>query len=304
MLETALGTPFRSALMRWDAKKEEDFLRYLAKQTFAKVLDIPRAKKEIGPTEIVDTFFILGSGSSIESLEPRHFLEIANQRSVGINNWLVHPFVPDLLSFESVPSVGDGGDFGRALRLLERPDVQVVLPKILILRPRTEPEMAQLALIPRVLQSQTFIYGRLSPATRVDSNLPADFQIFFDKVSKNSQNLVLDSGASVVRMTTFALLLGFRRIVLCGVDLVGSKYFWEKNPAYLDQIFSPWPVNNQKSSQHETLGTTTRPFAVDQMLFGLAQYLRSRGGAQIYVSSRASALSSFLPVYPWGGQRG
>jgi hypothetical protein len=246
-----------------------------------------------------DKFFILGSGASIEQLSPENFAEIGRHQSVGINNWGLHPFVPDMYSFESVPGVGDGQDFRRSLELLNREDIIARSPALLVLRPKTRGGLASLSSLPAELRDRVFFYGRITPATRQTRNLIADFDSFFRTVSPRNPCVLLDSGASIVRMAILGIILGYRHLVFAGVDLNNSRYFWEENPLYFSQRTPTRPVNNQAGSMHETLSSLTRPFGVIQLVRQLSVYVEKFMGGTIRVSSPSSALAEFLDQHEW-----
>jgi len=104
-------------------------------------------------------------------------------------------------------------------------------------------------------------------------------------------------------MVSLGILLGFRRIVLTGVDLNGSPYFWERNPSYLENLVGPAPVNNQSGGVHETTDERNRPFSVVTMLCALSDYFRSELNGELLIASDTSALSGFLPTIDWRGLR-
>ena len=302
LLEGPSGSPLRRHIMAREARQERTFVRAQAARAGVKSFSLDEASPLLGPSSEIDTFFVLGSGASIEELSPENFDEIALQRSIGINNWAIHPFVPDGFSFESVPQVGDGRDLPRALQLLDRRDILEKQPSILVLRPGTREGLLNLGHTPQALAPKIRFYGRVTPATRMESNLARDIESFFRHISSRQSEIVIDSGASVVRMVTLGILLGFRRIVLAGVDLNGSPYFWEKNPTYLEGLSGPLPVNNQPSGFHETTRTGTRPFSVVTMVKALANYFCSEHDGQLLVSSKNSVLSEFLPVLSWNSK--
>ncbi len=96
LIETRVGGIARQQIMVKDAAAEQAFVG--AQSAVAGVAALTPARVALGlrAKPSADTFFILGSGGSIEELTTQNFDEIGQQRSVGINNWPVHPFVPDL----------------------------------------------------------------------------------------------------------------------------------------------------------------------------------------------------------------
>ena len=299
LLETPLSGQLRRRIMSKEAEREVEFVQRQASRASVQTHSTGEFSSMLGPSREIDTLFVLGSGASIEELSTENFREIALQRSVGINNWVVHPFVPDFFSFESVPWVGDGQDLPRALQSLHRREIVDKNPLLLILRPGTEDGISNLRFVPEALRTRVRFYGRVSPATRSPQNLTSDIGCFFRHISPHPYDVVMDSGASVVRMVTLGILAGFRRIVLAGVDLNGSPYFWERNPRYLDNLVGPAPVNNQSGGAHETTDSGSRPFSAVTMLIALSDYFRSERSGELLIASRSSALGAYLPTIEW-----
>lgn len=297
--DTFLGTWLRNHILRAESVREFSFVTRQATIAGLSRLDQEELRSSLGPTPDVDTLFVLGSGASVEELTSAHFSEIASQRSVGINTWPVHTFVPDIFSFESVPTAGDGQDFARNLSYLHRGDIIEKGPTVLILRPKTGEELGHLSAIPETLGQSTYLYGRVTPVTRRLSTLQKDIDYFFDHIAPTTPGILFDSGASVARMIALGIVMGFRRIVLVGVDLNGSGYFWEKNPAHLAGLSGPQPRNNQQGVAHETTLTQNRPFSVVSMVAALDTYLRTNFGGEISIATNNSALTGLLAPTQW-----
>jgi hypothetical protein len=298
-LESPLGAPIRQAIVKQEARAEKAFVKRKAEEAGVKVFDPESFGKQLTDKPQADTFFILGSGSSINDLTAANFQEIGRHRSVGINNWPVHSFVPDLYSFDSVPWVGDGQNFRRSLDLLHRQDIVTSSPQVLIVRLKNQSEIDHIDTLPAELRSNVHFYGRVMPPTRRVSNLSADLRTALKILRHEHSGIVLDSGASMVRMVGIALALGYTKIVLVGVDLNNTRYFWEDNRLYPEGEAINSPVNNQGELLHETTDTWIRPFSVIDMMEKLANVVSDDYGGNIFIGSSQSALSSVLPVYSW-----
>ena len=297
--ESRMGGFLRKIAMSKDARVESRFTSGQAIAAGVRNLGFSDFLTQYGPSDGVDTLYVLGSGSSVNKLTSNQFEEIATQRSVGINTWAVHPFVPSFYCFESVPWVGDGRDFYRSLSLLRRDDIVHRDPAILILRPKKSSEFQALAEVPRELQSNIHFYGRVTPATRNRANLLDDIDYFFESLVTKHPGLVLDSGASVVRMVALGIIMGFRKIVLVGVDLNGSPYFWEQKPHLLENLRSERPVNNQQSEIHETRASSNRVFGALTMLATLGEFIRLKLGGTILTTSLELPIAETLTIHEW-----
>lgn len=296
-LDAPFGRALRSQIFRFEALREAKFVET---QRAAAGLEVSVERRLIHElrSRVNDTFFILGSGSSVEEDAARRFDTVSQGVSVGINAWALHDFVPTLYCFEPVPSMESG--HARTLSFLNRPEVLDALPGILVLRPRTNPEFAQLRQLPDRLLSRTTLYGRVAVPTRALRNLPRDTSAAVKLLTRIMPPLVtLDSGASVVRMTSLAVQLGFRKICYVGVDLNHTEYFWERNPSYLARRGIASFESGQTGAIHETLNPVNRPFPVTDVIRAFVNGIEDEGGVQLFSGSSSSELARFLPVFPW-----
>jgi len=300
-LETTAGSFVRKAVVAREARLEEACVATLAQQAGVSIFHPQNFGGKLEAKPSADTFFILGSGGSINALTPGNFEEIGRQRSVGINNWPIHDFVPDMYSFDSVPWVGDGNNFRRSMDLLRREDIVNARPLVLVVRLKNPGELKVLETIPPELRDNVHFYGRVMPATRKVKNLTRDVRDALASVLSRRDGIVLDSGASIVRMVGIGLSLGYKNIVLTGVDLNNTQYFWENEPSYKAESVINSPVNNQGPTTHETTNAWNRPFSVVDMVQSLAAVVAEDFGGQIFIASAESTLASFLPVYSWAG---
>ena len=289
-------SPFRSMLAEYDASRQVASVEKTAAQSFAN----PLLPLEIGG-ELKDkekTFFILGSGASVEDLVTENFAEISGGVSVGINAWVLHDFVPDIYAYEPVETVMT--DHYRTLSYLDRPSILRARPLILVLRPRNKFELNQLEQIPAVLQDRVRLYGRVSPYTRIESNLRRDLPKLANSLNTQKFSpVLLDSGASIIRMANLGLKLGSRRIVFVGVDLNNIDYFWERNPGRLAKYGLSTFQSGQTGQTHETMRTTSRPFPVDVMVEHLARLAKLEFSCDFAVASPDSVLAKVIPVHKW-----
>jgi hypothetical protein len=154
--------------------------------------------------------------------------------------------------------------------------------------------------IPRELQTNTYLYGRSSPFTRRVENLGAELEtIFLRHKDSRLRNAVLDSGASIFRMSYLGLLMGFREIVYVGVDLLSPDYFWEKDPSFISRRGLGSFDAPQPGLVHETLDPKNRPFIVSDALRALSVVMDRRFGARFFTANSASPLADFMPSYDW-----
>jgi len=286
---------FRRWLTSKDASRESQFLRRISSSSPYSVLTSRGALSQQNHSGV---FFILGSGASVEDLSSTNFAEIRDGISVGINAWVLHDFVPNFYAYEPVEN--SSTDHFLTLSYLNRPDILDARPKLLILRPRTPFEWRQLEQVPASLDNQIRIYGRVSPFTRNLANLPLDLSSTLSLLAQDRfDSILIDSGASIVRMAHLGLKLGFKRIVFVGVDLNNVEYFWQRNSSHLVRNGIASFDSGQRGTVHETMSGRSRPFPILEMIAGLAQVAWRDFSCKFEVASRASALARDLSIYDW-----
>lgn len=289
-------SPLRSMLAEYDASRQVSSVEKTAAQSFANPLKPREISGELKCRE--RTFFILGSGASVENLVTENFAEISTGVSVGINAWVLHDFVPDMYAYEPVQTFMT--DHYRTLSYLDRPSILAARPLILVLRPRNRFELDQLDQVPDVLRDRVRLYGRVSPYTRIESNLRADLPQLARSLSRRQfAPVLLDSGASIIRMAHLGLKLGSKRIVFVGVDLNNVDYFWERNPGRLVKYGIPAFQSGQTGQTHETMRKGSRPFPVDTMVEHLARVAKHKFSCEFAVASPDSVLAKVIPVHKW-----
>ena len=245
------------------------------------------------------TLVVLGSGESVEEVTASQWELIGDCVSVGLNNWLVHDFIPDVYCFEQVQSSLDADARDSMSELLGREEVARRAPAVLLLRPHSETSPDRVIEIPLGLRDQTRVYGRTGVVTRDRTNLVGDLRrLIRNSVNGNlPESIVLDEGMSVARVLSLGVRAGFSSIVLVGVDLNSTRYFFDINPSYLTRRgmegFNPW---KKRGRVHGLEETKTRTFAASTFVPAFAQAARQEVGTNVYVSSSSSALADHLQV--------
>ena len=117
------------------------------------------------------------------------------------------------------------------------------------------------------------------------------------------QKLVREQVIQQQRMSiTFAIDLarkcGFRKIVLCGVDLNSTKYFWETIACsnFIDHRIS-FPVTLQTGTTHSTMNATVNALKADQVLYCIQNTYKTYFDIDLFVSSKKSLLYPTYPLY-------
>ena len=267
-------------------------------------LDTRDSQSLMGETR-PETLFILGSGPSVNTLSAQNLDEVGRGFSIGVNSWILHPFVPNVYAFEPSESVEYHHESQVLREVLATRLEQGHDSRILHLRPHASTDKALEVLPPDALAHRFSYYGRTALTTQLVSNLERDLTQLLQAHSgeRLPSEILLDSGGSVGRMVSLGIFFGFQKIVLTGVDLNRNEYFFEDNPGYLEDLgitsYNPW---KSRTKHHETQQRTNRAFVATEFLGALAKLSKERGGPEMFVANHQSLLSEVMPPYEWSGR--
>jgi hypothetical protein len=250
--------------------------------------------------------FILGSGSSVNELCDEDFAHIGTQISIGLNVWLIHRFIPTAYSLEyETPPGRSKRAWERFEEILSSEELRRKSPKILHLRPSGEAKLVRQFSLPPELSRNSLIYGRTNLFSKSLLSLDQDVEALLWAYQRNCvpPNVLPDNGASVVRLIFLGLLQGFRTIVLVGVDLNSSPYFWRVESSSYASPENARDFPRPSETPHGTLDTAERPFRTDDVILSLARTGKKLFGARIFAGSTSSSLARTLPVYDWKAHR-
>lgn len=296
LIDLPVLSAIRTLLALKAARQQGDLVKRWSRRLGISPLDVAEMRSNLPDG---DTLFVLGSGDSVEAMTDSQWDEIRQNTSIGINAWPLHPFTSDIYAFEPFDELST--DFEQLFStVLHAERFASRLPWLLLFRPHTELDAKRYRTIPNNLRTNARLYGRFVPLTRQRQDLDKEIRSLhrWRRKARFHPSLVMDLGATVVRMVSLGFLLGYRKIVLVGVDLNGSAYFWQKNPDRLAaagiKSFSP----GHERTIHETMTRETKAFVVTEVLEAFAHVLRA-DGVCLMAGSKSSRLAEFLPVYNW-----
>ena len=242
-----------------------------------------------------DTIFVLGSGSSINRLTREQWQIISSNDSIGFNFWLLHDFIPNYYVLEPV-----GGEKAKILKhnLLYRSKDYRDVPFILKDAARLK-ETAFLENLPPFIKERLLV----SRAINIPGTTMTEFSRSIDLLLKKEipqirrTGLLLKMRATLSYILFLAYSMGYKKIVLCGVDLNNSTYFFEENQnGYLERGLKI-PANEHKMNLHRTIDPELGEVTVDQAVYALKQLVFEPQGIKLYIGSKASLLYPKLPYY-------
>ena len=121
--------------------------------------------------------------------------------------------------------------------------------------------------------------------------------------------------ASIFMTMSFALLAGYRRIVLCGVDLANTAYFYHDPrhearglpvppmlPATAEELARKYTQHGLKMSQvpdpsvHNTIDPALNPLPMDKVIHAFNEEVLKPEGVELYVALPSSKLFPRIPA--------
>lgn len=279
----------RVGIFLLEASRERKRLRRTAEAIGLSLFysDTFEALKNLKPD--ATTAFILGTGASAADLSAEKLAYIESQFSIGVNQWILHPMVPDVYAYEVDPDV-------RLLQELDRPQVREKSPLLLFLKPSKREDFPNARFVPDFMKERSYLYSRVNIWTRKERNIARDFVRVTCLLGRLERgDILLDNGATIARMMALVVALGFRRIVLVGVDLDNVDYFWHRAPHLIPVLDGGEFVSGQTGSTHETMTALSRPFPIDTYVFALNQGLGKH--FEILVESQESSLARRLRIF-------
>lgn len=301
LLESSVASPLRRRIAIQRGRSDAAGTQLSASHRGFQVLTPSDLAPPHGPEKSTE-LFILGSGPSVLELTPSQLARMRAGTTIGVNSWVLHDFIPDAYSFEEMENDDYVAVAAGLSTALMRPEITAANPLLLHLRSRIDTPTRRLVTIPEHLRDNTRYYGRVTVETRRHKNLERDLVALLraGRSGALAPHVLIDSGFSVARMASLGILCGYSAIILVGVDLNSSRYFFEEDPSYLARHnltdFNPWV---SRAAVHDTEETTNRHFAASEFLPALARASEAIGGPGLFVGSTSSRLVERVPLFRW-----
>jgi len=244
------------------------------------------------------SFFILGGGTSINSLTNNQWFEIEKGFSVGMNKWLIHDFIPDATSLERNWHV----DFYEQLYNDQRLKLSklkfLFYPAVHVQEYQGFPFKVPPSITDKIRlhSGARHIVNSRSQMDQFHSD-PSYIKKIEAKLIKNGLNY--EQKGSVYRLVQFAIAAGYRHIVFCGIDLNSVTYFWDNNDFLTKRGLESFMIKDQKGKIHATEVKSSESIPMSEVIQSLQKGLK--GKVCFETSSSHSKLAEFLSV--WNPQK-
>ena len=236
-----------------------------------------------------DTLFILASGSSINKISPARWDVISRHDSIGFNFWPIHPFVPNIYFVEAIPT-NDLYDmfepFCRIARQRSKDYARVI---------KVVTELRYALPAGRFAGSEEFPGPWFTlRSIPIAASTEAEFAYGLSYLRSKGMfapirriNAVFKQASTLSSVIALAIRMQYRALVLCGVDLKHSEYFYQDATLYPETAsleFSP------RYGSHATNSLMPWRIPIESVILEMKRQLLDPAGIQIFVENRSSAL--------------
>ena len=256
-----------------------------------------------------DTLFIMGSGGSICTYTKKMWDTIRSHDSFAFNFWPVHDFIPTYYQVEIAQASVDRAAMNAKV-LNHRKDAYANVPILL----------KSMHIVPERLVA---FFSRLDPSLR--KNMYVSFVLPMPGLGPRSRSYAIKWleragvyeenkprkisfcwASSVVSMLNLAVHWGYRKLVLCGVDLTDSRYFYEVDADYYIKQNVPLPDNIFNAAETHHINTAERllddspdwgSVKLKATLQILDEVVLKPRGIHMHVALKSSALYPDIPDY-------
>jgi len=244
-----------------------------------------------------EVLFILGGSPSINQIPEARWEVMAKHDTAALNFWPLHPFVPRMYFFESIEADLDRPRYEFLLGALQAraADYQQTIKVATEIHRRGRQTIDAL---PEAFRKNLYVAHSMPAPARNLRELAYAFGYLrargFFHPHKNYSRLV-KYASSLSALLLLGARMGYRRMVLCGIDLRTQEYFFQEParfPQYAHLEFIPrWQPHDTNTSLEWRLPAAEVVQQIDR------QFLKP-AGINLYLENSDSALWPDIPLAP------
>lgn len=261
----------------------------------------PLSKLNLGAHRTSDTVFVMATGASINRYGEDRWETISARDSIGMNFFMLHDFVPDVYVMENME------EHHRLMLRLKADDyrhVPVILKtQMTNLSPRRlRRRLAKISMNPPEQRERFYFSLDLLAAGRDDKTMRRMYRVLksLGIFSIKERFLVLSKRrGSITYIINLAVRMGYKKVVLCGVDLNSPEYFYDSRREELESRGFVVPFNYNARGVHLTNDPVRNPITVADVIVAMDEEILAPMGIQLFVGDASSGLHPRFPEYPW-----
>lgn len=239
------------------------------------------------------TVFILGSGPSINKITESQWSEISRNDSIGFNFSIIHEFVPTYFFHQGSREIFEKVLSEELHRYL---NVPIILRGSALAKGKFDPNKG----IINLLKQHDLYYlceYPISSRAEIDINLLIRYLDELGFMSHGHISKFVPKWRSTIGlMLMISYQMGYKNIVLCGVDMLNNDHFWDQGPY------------SKKASQYGLPRSGTIPITqftntghsrntVPEYIYTLSEWMEQRSGVKVTILSDKTILFPRIPLY-------
>ena len=228
-----------------------------------------------------NTIVILGSGPSINDLDDKFWQFCETCDTLAINNWIYHKFVPTFWSLDARANVLQIEVWKHYLHSRENNAYQNVI--WLVVQEREQKARALLSSIG--LSANMFLYKVNLVHTHQWSTVLNETDMLF-----GCQEVLTCMDASLPCLLSLVYQLGYTTIILAGIDLYNSLYFWSDYDTQVHKRFNGSSRLTLQTARTQVHNTQSPAYHVTRIVTELNDRFFKRKNISLYVTSKKSCL--------------
>ena len=276
-------------LLEWDRISRTN-RRFARKKGFtvAQREDLVKFKKS-------DSILILGSGTSINDLTNEDWLHAQQMDSIGFNWFFVHSFIPTFYHMELRESEFE---FFKSCYHQLNKNYSKVPFMVNINHISHNWDFKTLSFIKNLSITTPERYSEISEAAFREV-----LQHYYHTDNYLKKDLLIHPRASIITLISFGVLLGYKKIILAGIDLINTDYFFYSDiyDSQLAKMVANFKEKNElrpASGIHSTADKKIYPttLTIDLIIKIFKEEVLDFLGIELFVSSKKSLLYPDIPA--------
>jgi|SRR5215469_7776757 len=243
-----------------------------------------------------ETLFVLGSAWSINDIPDEKWNVIARHDSIGLNFWPAHPFVPKLFHFENLTYDYQPVMYDAFRLLMERRSADYANTVKIVTNLAPVGTRQTVFELPQGMKNNLYVGFELPVVARNEEELRAGIRYMRSIGAFSARSNVawlFKYAGSVTAAMTIAVLIGYKRIVFCGVDLNQQNYFYQLRERYPE--YAGWEFVS-RSEAHATTRRLPWHVPAQSVVCLFKEMILDPAGIELFVENPASTLYPRVPL--------
>ncbi len=242
-----------------------------------------------------DSVFILGSGPSINEISDDRWSFITQHDTMGFNWWPLHRVVPKIYVFESLHTNEE--IFSYFMKMFERRahdyrDTVKIINSVVDIDFKGQ----LLYSAPEEFRLKMYVALGVPVVARNVEELRRGLRFIQTEGGFSrgiSAQWLFKYGGSVTAMISLALRMGYKRMVLCGIDLGPQEYFYQNPDFYPESAQWEFVPRNQP---HLTSRRLEYLVPAQEVIWTMDEEILRPAGVELLVENKSSTLYPRVPA--------